>query len=71
MGFVAAAPVGNHHPLVILWHHLLDFLVAVPGPYLIDCDLICIEGHQVSVLPAHPPASVVGVHRWGFPYRAA
>jgi hypothetical protein len=54
MGFVAAASVGDHHPLAIRWHHFLDFLVAVPGPYLIDRDFICIEGHQVRVLTTHP-----------------
>jgi hypothetical protein len=48
MGFVAATPVGNHHPLIAGWHHLLHFLVPVPGPYLIDRDLIGIESHQVG-----------------------
>src|ERR671919_1126391 len=71
MGFIAAAAVGDHHPLVVYWHHLLDFLVAVPGPYLIDRDLISIESHQVGVLPVHPPASIISVDRWGFPYRTA
>src|SRR5918996_496300 len=71
MGFIAAAAVGDHHPLVVYWHHLLDFLVAVPGPYLIDRDLISIESHQVGVLPVHPPASIISVNRRRFPYRTA
>jgi hypothetical protein len=45
--------------------------VAVPGPDLIDRDFIGIESHQVSILPAHPPASIVGVDRRRFPNRAA
>jgi hypothetical protein len=45
--------------------------VAVPGPDLIDRGLVGVEGHQVGVLPAHPPAGIISVDRWGFPYRAA
>src|SRR5918999_2723697 len=62
--FVAAAPVRSHHPLVIPGDYLLDLLVPVSAPDLIDRGLIGIEGHQVSVLPSHLPAGIVGVdHR--------
>jgi hypothetical protein len=71
VGFIAAASVGDHHPRIVCWHHLLDFLVAVPGPDLVDRDLISVEGHQVGVLSTYPPASIISVYRWRFPYRAA
>src|SRR5919106_3700560 len=62
--FVAATPVRSHHPLVIPGDYLLDLLVPVSAPDLIDRGLIGIEGHQVSVLPSHLPAGIVGVdHR--------
>jgi|ERR687895_829742 hypothetical protein len=59
--FVAAAPVRPHHPWVIPGNYLLNLLVPVPGPYLIDRDLIGIEGHQVGQLPTYLPAGIVGV----------
>src|ERR687895_44997 len=62
--FVAAASVRPHHPLVIPGDYLLDLLVAVPGPHLVDRGLVRIEGHQVGLLPTYLPASIVGVdHR--------
>src|ERR687891_170232 len=62
--FVAAASVRPHHPLVIPGDYLLDLLVAVPGPHLVDRGLVRIEGHQVDLLPTYLPASIVGVdHR--------
>ncbi len=62
--FVAAASVRPHHPLVIPGDYLLNLLVPVPGPHLVDRSLICIEcieGHQVGRLPTYLPASIVGV----------
>ena len=67
-GFIAVAPVSDHRSLVVGWHYLLYFLVAVPGPNLIHYGLIGIEGHQVDILPTYPLAGVVSVHDWGIPY---
>jgi hypothetical protein len=39
--------------------------VAVPGPHLVDCGLVSVEGHQVGVLSTHLPAGVVGVDHGG------
>src|ERR671915_1486956 len=62
--FVAATSVRPHHPWVILGDYLLDLLVPVPGPHLVDGSLICIESHQVGWLPTYLPAGIVGVdHR--------
>src|SRR5918996_1093834 len=65
--FVAAASVRPHHPWVIPGDYLLNLLVAVPGPHLVDRSLICIEGHQVGRLPTYLPASIVGVDYWRVP----
>src|ERR671919_751083 len=65
--FVAATPVRPHHPLVIPGDYLLDLLVPVPGPHLVDSSLIGIEGHQVGLLPTHLPAGIVGVDYWRVP----
>src|ERR671914_2719011 len=65
--FVAAASVRPHHPWVIPGNYLLNLLVPVPGPYLIDRDLIGIEGHQVSILSTDFPASIIGVDRRSIP----
>src|ERR671919_1336874 len=59
--FVAAAPVRSHHPLVIPGDYLLDLLVAVPGPHLVDRSLVSIEGHPVGRLPTYLPAGVVSI----------
>src|ERR687891_2440204 len=65
--FVAATPVGPHHPLVIPGDYLLDLLVAVPGPHLVDSSLVGVKGHQVSILSTHLPASIVSVARRSIP----
>src|SRR5919106_681913 len=65
--FVAATPVRPHHPLVIPGDYLLDLLVPVPGPHLVDSSLIGIEGHQVGLLPTYLPAGIVGVDYWRVP----
>src|SRR5918996_233787 len=65
--FVAAAPVRSHHPLVIPGDHFLNLLVPVPGPHLVDRGLVSVEGHQVSILSTHLPASIIGVDRRSIP----
>jgi hypothetical protein len=47
----------------------LDLSVAVPGPDLVDGNLVGIEGHQVGILTTYLPTSIVGVDRWGVSYR--
>jgi hypothetical protein len=50
--FIAAAPVRSHHPLVIPGDYLLDLLVAVPGPHLVDRSLVSIEAIRWAGSPA-------------------
>src|ERR671918_321901 len=66
-GLIATASVRSHHSLVIPGNHLLDLPVAVPGPDLVDGNLIGVEGHQVGVVSTYLPARIVGVDHWGPP----
>jgi hypothetical protein len=71
VGLIAAASIGDHHPLIVPGDYLLYLLVPVPGPDLIDRGLLGVKSHQVGVLATYLPTSIVGVDRWGVPYGAA
>src|ERR671919_1506246 len=65
--FVAATPVGPHHPLVVPGDDFLHFLVPVSEAHLVDGRLVGVKGHQVSLLSTHLPASIVSVDRRSIP----
>ena len=65
LGIVAAPPVRDHHAGIVRRNDLLDFLVAMAGPDLIDGRRIGLERHQVGGLAPDPPAGVIGVHHRG------
>lgn len=59
VGFIAPAPVSDHYSFIICRDYFLRLLVPVSGPRLLDRGLVGVEGHQLGLLPAHPPISSV------------